>query len=167
MSKEYIKSLIEKYLAAETNPAQERLLAEWLSAHKAEADEEAVAKLILAEYPEATCDAAEKEYDAVVSEHGRRTRVVRWACGFAACVAVAIGLGIFFTQRNSSDFNGQEIAQGIEQIMSLDMDNVQSVTATPKGNKVILTAIMNDGTRCSYVMSKDDGADALSITAMK
>ena len=49
--------------------------------------------------------------------------------------------------------------------MSLDTDNVKSVTATPDGERIILTAEMNDGSRCSYVMNREGGA--VSITAMK
>ena len=51
--------------------------------------------------------------------------------------------------------------------MNLDTDNVRSVTATPEGNRVILTALMKDGSECSYVMHREDGASAVSITAMK
>ncbi len=51
--------------------------------------------------------------------------------------------------------------------MNLDTDNVRSVTATPEGNRVILTALMKDGSECSYVMRREDGASAVSITAMK
>ena len=93
-------------------------------------------------------------------------RAVRWASGFVACVAVAVGLALFFPHRRTCDFNGLEIAQGIERIMFLDMENVESVTARPKGNNVIITALMTDGSKCSYMMSKDGGTSAISITAM-
>lgn len=168
MNREYRKILIDKYLNAETNPAQERVLAEWFASHKAEADEESVAKLILAEYPEAAYDAAEREFDTIIrSKQNRRTTILRWTYGFAACAVIALGLGIFLNQRTDTcDFNGIEIAQGISQIMSLDVDNIKNVIAKPKGNNVILTATMNDGSKCTYMMTKD-GTDALSITAMK
>ena len=69
-------------------------------------------------------------------------------------------------QTMRQDDVSQEIAQGIEQIMLLNMDNVESITARPKCNNVIITALMNDGSTCSYLMSKDAGTSSISITAM-
>lgn len=166
MNREYRKTLIEKYLNAESSPEEDLMLAEWFSANGAEPDEEAVRKLITAEYPEASCNIAEKEFDAIVSKAGRRNRIIRWTFSFAAGAAIVIGLGFFFTNRRACDFNGLEIAQGVEQIASLDMDNVENITARPKGNKVIITALMKNGSKCSYLMSKDTGTSSISITAM-
>lgn len=141
MNKELRKSLIGKYLNAETDVEQELILAEWFATHDAGPEEEQVARLILAEYPEAGYDAAEREFDYIIASRKRRMRAVRWASGFVACVAVAVGLALFFPHRRTCDFNGLEIAQGIERIMFLDMENVESVTARPKGNNVIITAL--------------------------
>lgn len=167
MNREYRKSLIEKYLNAESSMAEDLMLAEWFSANEAEADEESVRKLIIAEFPEASYRIAEKEFDAIVSKTRRRSRSMKWAFGFAAGVAIVVSLGILFSDRRASDFNGLEIAQGIEQIISLDMDNVENITARPKGKDVIITALMKNGSTCTYLMSKDAGASAISITAMK
>jgi hypothetical protein len=164
MKKNIRKSLIEKYLNAETDVREEQMLAEWFAANGAEQDEEAVARLILSEYPEAGYDAAEKEYDSIMDTHLRRRRIFIMAGGIAACIAVAMGL--FLSQRRACPFDGLEMAQGIDQIMSLDTDNVESVTAKPKGSKVIITAQMKDGSTCSYIMRKDEDASTISITAM-
>lgn len=168
MNKNIRKQLIESYLNAETSPEQERMLAEWFATHGAGDDEEFVARLILAEYLEAGYDVGEREFDAVLASHNRKRRegFVRWAYRIAACAVVAVGLGILLTQRNTCDFNGLEIAQSIEQIMALDMENVSGITAKPKGSKVILTAVMNDGSKCLYEMSKEKGTSTISITAM-
>lgn len=166
MNRELRKSLIEMYLNAETDVAQERMLAEWFATHGAGPEEESVARLLLAEYPEAGYDAAEREFDSIIASRKRRVGVVRWIYGFAACIAVAVGLGLFFSHRDTCMFDGLEIVQGVERIMFLDMENVESVTARPKGNHVIITAVMNDGCKCSYIMSRDGGTSAISITAM-
>lgn len=166
MNREYRKTLIEKYLNSEASLEEERMLAEWFSVHKAESDEESVSKILLAEYPEATCNTAVKEFDTIIAKAGRRSRIMKWSFSFAACAAIAIGFGIFLAKERTCDFNGLEIAQGIEQIMSLDMENVKSITARPKSNNVIITALMNDGSACSYLMSKDTGTSVVSITAM-
>lgn len=170
MDKDIRNRLIKMYLDAETTPAQERQLAGWFASHGAEPDEEPAAKLLLAEYPEAHYDAAEKEFDRIAASRNRTRksrRIVRLACGFAACAAMVTGLGIFLTRRSTCEFNGLEMAQGIEKIMFLDMENVESITAKPKGGKVIITAVLNDGSRCLYEMSREEGTSAISITAMK
>ena len=167
MDKDMRKSLIEKYLYAETEPGEERLLAEWYAANGADGDEAAVARLILAEYPEARYEAAGREFDAIMARRGRRAWIVRWACAAAACAAVIAGLCISLPRREPCGFDALEIAQGIENIMSLDMENVESITARPVGKKVVITAVLYDGRRCSYVMSKDENTAAVLITAMK
>lgn len=171
MNKEIRHTLIQRYLNAETTPDQELQLAQWYSAYGADEDEKEIATLLLAEYPDASYDTAEKEFDTILASAEKkshyRTRIARWAYSIAACVAMLTGIGIFLTQRNTCDFNGLEIAQGIEKIMSLDMENVESITAKPKGSKVILTATLNDGTRCLYEMTREEGTSAISITAMK
>lgn len=166
MNEDIRKSLIEKYLHAESDIAQERLLARWFTTHQAQKDEETVARLILAEYPQAAYDAAEKEYDSLVISRTKHIRILRWSYGMAACLAIAIGLGVFLSNRSVCGFNGLEMAQGIEQIMSLDMETVTSISARPKGCKVILTAVMDDGSKCSYIMSRKKGSSAISITAI-
>ena len=62
MNKDIRKQLIESYLNAETSPEQEHLLAEWFATHGAGDDEKSVARLILAEYPEVSYDAGEKDF---------------------------------------------------------------------------------------------------------
>lgn len=168
MNRDTRKQLVESYLNAETTPEQEFRLAEWFAVHGADKDEEPAAKLLLVEYPEAGYDSAEKEFDAIIlSKQNRRTTILRGVYGFAACAVIVLGLGIFLNQRTDTcEFNGIEIAQGISQIMSLDVDNIKNVIAKPKGNNVILIATMNDGSKCTYMMTKD-GTDVLSITAMK
>lgn len=175
MKKDIRRSLIDRYLNAEAEPEEERLLAEWFAVHGADEDEKEVARLILAEHPEAAFEAAEVEFESIVASHEKiskdaltkRARLVRWACAIAASAAVIAGIGLFLAQRGTCEFDGLEMAQGIERIMALDTENVESITARPKGNKVILTAVLNDGTKCSYVMSKDAGTSEITITAMR
>lgn len=165
MNKELRKSLIEKYLNAETDAMQERMLAEWFATHDAEPEEQSFAKLILAEHPEAEYESAEREFDRMTVSRRKRSKLLAWACGAIVCLTV-IAWSVLSDSRKVSRFNGLEIAQGIEHIMSLDMEGVESVTAVPKGNDVIITALMHDGTKYSYIMSKDGGTSAISITAM-
>lgn len=108
-------------------------------------------------------DESSEEFDRLVRKsESRRRRPAVWGLMLAAAVSLAL---IVTLRPRQCDFNGLEIAEGIQQIMSLDTDNVKSVTATPDGDRIILTAEMNDGSRCSYVMDREGGA--VSITAMK
>lgn len=112
-------------------------------------------------------DESAAEFDRIVRKsesHRRRMLVIGTILGAAASLALVLTL---WSRPDACEFNGIEIAEGIQQIMHLDTDNVKSFTATPDGNRVILTASMKDGSKCSYVMSRTDGVDAVSITAMR
>lgn len=112
-------------------------------------------------------DASAAEFDRIIRKsESRRRKPIVWSTMLAAAAALALILTLWPKQARC-EFNGIEIAEGIQQIMNLDTDNVKSVTATPEGNRVILTALMTDGSQCSYVMSRADGVEAVSITAMK
>lgn len=165
MNKELRKSLIEKYLNAETDAMQEQMLAKWFATHDPEPEEQSFARLILAEHPEAEYESAEREFDRMTTSRRKRSRLLAWAGGAAACLMVIVG-SVLSDSRKDCRFNGLEIAQGIERIMALDMEGVESVTAVPKGNDIIITALMHDGSKYSYIMSKDGGTSAISITAM-
>ena len=64
--------LIARYLEAETDVREEMLLAEYFAEHAPEADEAAVARLLLAERPEALLAAGERAFAPQPSADGRR-----------------------------------------------------------------------------------------------
>lgn len=110
-------------------------------------------------------DESAAEFDRIVRRVSIR-RMAVWGAIMTAAASLALILTLTFHDRGCA-FDGVEIADGIEQIMSLDTGNVKSVTARPEGRRVILTVLMKDGSRCAYVMSREDGGEAFSITAMK
>ena len=69
--------LIARYLEAETDVREEILLAEYFAEHAPEADEAAVARLVLAERPEALLAAGERAFAPHPSTAGRRVQVER------------------------------------------------------------------------------------------
>ncbi len=134
----------------------------------AEPREIAYEKRTLAELEKAyLSDDSVAEFDKIVRKsESRRHRPIVWGAVLVAAASLALFLTL--NLRNSvTPFNGIEMAEGIQHIMDLDTENIKSVTATPKGNKVILIALMKDGSQCSYMMSRANGAEAVSITAMK
>ena len=64
--------LIARYLEAETDAREEMLLAEYFAEHAPEAGEEVVARLVLAEHPEALLAASERAFAPHPSTSGRR-----------------------------------------------------------------------------------------------
>ena len=64
--------LIARYLEAETDAREETLLTEYFAEHAPEADEAAVARLLLAERPEALLAAGERAFAPQPSADGRR-----------------------------------------------------------------------------------------------
>lgn len=106
-------------------------------------------------------DESEAEFDRIVVR-GTRRRRRGLLCGAAASAALVLALR---PAGGNEEFGGMEIAEGIEHILELDSGSVESVTARPDGDRVVLTAVMKDGSRCSYVMSREEGTSAVSITA--
>lgn len=107
------------------------------------------------------------EFDRIVRKSESRRRIqIAWGAMLVTAASLALIVFLWPTQVEPS-FNGMEIAEGIQQIMNLDMDKVKSVTATPDGHRIILIAEMDDGRQYSYVMSRDGETEAVSITAME
>lgn len=171
------KALIERYLEAETTPAEEQRLRDWFARHQAEADEREIALLVGLAAPCASClpelDETEAEFDRLVAAggndnnngNGRGRRRLRWRAGIAAAAAAAIALFFFLRPAGSKDqpISPVAIAEGIRQIMMLSPDEIETVVATPSGSKAILTAYLKDGRTFSYILTydTDDGTTSL------
>lgn len=182
------KALIERYLEAETTPAEEQRLRDWFARHQAEADEREIALLVGLAAPCASClpelDETEAEFDRLVAAggnngrnngrnngssnnngNGRGRRRLRWRAGIAAAAAAAIALFFFLRPVGSKEqpISPVAIAEGIRQIMMLSPDEIETVVATPSGSKAILTAYLKDGQTFSYILTydTDDGTTSL------
>lgn len=155
--------MIARYLEAETTVHEELMLARWYASHEPLREEEPVARMLLAEYPEVLYDATAREFEAIVPSTSRRRSMIWRICATAACVAVAFGLVLSVMRPQAPEFGGQEVAECIGQIML--MGNVESVTARREGDRIIVTAVDTDGSSALYVMTKDD-TSTISITAM-
>jgi len=173
------KALIERYLKAETTPAEEQRLRDWFVRHQAEADEREIALLVGLAAPCASClpelDETEAEFDRLVAAggngrnngngNGSGRRRLRWRAGIAAAAAAAIALFFFLRPAGSKEqpISPVAIAEGIRQIMMLSPDEIETVVATPSGSKAILTAYLKDGQTFSYILTydTDDGTTSL------
>ena len=109
------------------------------------------------------------EFDRLVEagERKRRTRVVRWTgvlAAAAACVALVLWL---VPARPASDdsLTPLQIAEGIQQMMLLDIGEIDSIVVTPAGSYAILTASLKDGNTCSYILHCNDVEGTTTLLA--
>ena len=159
------KALIENYLNVETTVAEERALAEYFATHTADADEEAFARLILASNPALKClsNSGEQEFDRLVESRrhsiGLQT-ALKWVSGIAAAIAVIVIVrGTFLSHfDNQCDITPIEIAETLNTLMNLSADEIESMTATPCGKNVLITAKMKDNSSNTYILTRDGDA---------
>ena len=172
MDKEVRLQLIAKYLEAEATVAEEAMLHAYYTEHKAEEDEQAIARMICMEHADANVlsDEGAEEFDRIVSENQAKPRRgnVRnlWIGGWAATITLLLVLNIAAQREEepSAAFNAVEIAGCIQQLMTAE--KVTSVTASPVKECVLVTAQLADGTTKMYIMNKDSEEGSTSMLAI-
>ena len=183
--------LIARYLEAETDAREETLLAEYFAEHAPEADEAAVARLLLAERPEALLAAGERAFAPQPSTSGRRLHGERqqpstsgrrlkgqeYPAGAArrgrrllwSCAAAAAALALFLLLRPAAQeapaLTPLEIAESLSTIAELGLGDIESVTAVPSGASFLVTVHLKDGSDLPFIMSKDGDTGALSLAS--
>ena len=184
--------LIARYLEAETDVREEMLLAEYFAEHAPEADEAAVARLVLAERPEALLAADERAFAPHPSTAGRRMQAERshpstagrrirgsarqkgaarggrrllWSCVAAAAAALALFLLLRPAAQEVPAFTPLEVAEGLNAIANLGLGDIESVTAVPSGANFLVTVHLKDGNDLPFIMSKDGDTGALSLAS--
>ena len=172
MDKETRKAVIERYLEAETTPTEEQQLRDWFASHPADEDERDFALLIGLSAPCGHClpetDDADAEFDRILAEgeQKRRRKIVSWTASLAAAAAAAVVLLLWLVPTrpaNGSPLTPIQIAEGIQQMMRLNIGDIESITATPKDSYAILTAHLKDGNTCTYILTcnEDEGTTSL------
>ena len=195
----YRSGLITRYLEAGTTVEEEIALAEYYAglcsgesgtgwekavlAGKLDAEEAAVARMILDDHPEAavTSDEGAAEFDSIAgcmadctekptaNCSGNRKRHLRPAvrrtlfpAASFAIAAITLLLVVIQHRQNVTEcmFTPLEIAQNIDTLFNMDTDDIESIVAEPKGANVILIAKMKDGSSNTFIMSRnpDDGS---------
>ena len=184
--------LIARYMDAETDAREEMLLAEYFAEHAPEADEVAVARLVLAEHPEALLAAGERAFALHPSTSGRRMQVegphpstagrrmrgnagqegaarrdrrLLWSCAAAAAAALALFLLLRPAAQEAPAFTPLEVAEGLNAIAGLGLGDIESVTAVPSGANFLVTVHLKDGSDLPFIMSKDGDTGALSLAS--
>ena len=168
-NKEIRLELIARYLNAETSPAEEKMLMEYYGSNNhVDDDEQAFAKMIRMEKMNVSLlsDEGVEEFDRIVGEAKQGTkrislRWISWASGIAATIAL-----LFMLVPSSLQTSTLEIAQSIQQVMNLPMDDILSITATPIDECVWVKAELKDGSSKTFIMDKDREKGTTTLLAI-
>ena len=113
-------------------------------------------------------DEGEAAFDRILAEgeSKRRSKIIRWSAVAGAACAAAVALLLWLAPARKapeSPMTPLQIAEGIRQMMLLDIGDIESIVATPSGNSAILTAHLKDGKTCSYILTcnEDEGTTSL------
>ena len=171
--KEARLQLIAKYLEAETTVGEEAILHAYYMENKAEEDEQAIARMICMEHADADLlsDEGAEEFDRIVSQTKPKQsrpiiRRIAWISGAAAAIALLLVLNVQLPQEEvpSEAFTTVEIAGYVQQLMNVE--DVETVTASPIKECVLVTATLADGTTKMYIMNKDSEEGSTSMLAI-
>jgi hypothetical protein len=163
--------LIARYLEAETDAREETLLTEYFAEHAPEADEAAVARLLLAERPEALLAAGERAFAPQPSADGRRLHGERQQPSTSdrrlkgqeyPAGAARSGRRLLWS---CAAFTPLEVAESLSAIANLGLGDIESVTAVPSGANFLVTVHLKDGSDLPFIMSKDGDTGALSLAS--
>lgn len=106
-------------------------------------------------------------FDNVVDAAKRKASRVR-TLSWSTAGLVAASIAIFVLTKAPMSDNGQtittiQIAEAIQSIIELDLGDVETINATPMGDKAMLTATLRDGSTYTYIMSCniDDGSTSI------
>ena len=110
------------------------------------------------------------EFDRLVEagESKRRGRVVRWTGALTLAAAACVALVLWLVPARPSSDNALtplQIAEGIQQMMLLDIGEIDSIVVTPAGSYAILTASLKDGNTCSYILHCNDVEGTTTLLA--
>lgn len=166
-------ALVARYLEAETTVAEEALLAAYYAANEAEKDERAIAQMIRMEHANEALLSKEgaEEFDRIVSQtkskqSKHRIRRMAWIGGVAAAIALLLVLNVTIPREAepSPAFTTMEIAGYVQQLMNVE--DVETVTASPIKECVLVTATLADGSTKMFIMNKDPEEGSTSMLAI-
>ena len=166
-NKEIRQQLIIRYLDAETSPAEEKMLLDYYGRnHQVDDDEQAFAQMIRMENLNASLlsDEGVEEFDKIVAHTRQETKRfpfqwMAWMSGIAATLAL-----MFMMVPSSPKTNTLEIAQSIQQVINLPLDDIMSIAATPIDEYIWIKATLKDGSIQTFIMDK--GKETTTLLAI-
>ena len=115
-------------------------------------------------------DGGEAEFDRILAEgeSKRRRKMIRWSAVLGAACAAVVALVLWLVPMHKAPENPLtpiQIAEGIQQMMLLEIGDIDSIVATPKDSYAILTARLKDGSTCSYILKCNDAEGTTTLFA--
>lgn len=115
-------------------------------------------------------DGGEAEFDRILAEgeSKRRRKMIRWSAVLGAASAAVVALVLWLVPTHKAPENPLtpiQIAEGIQQMMLLEIGDIDSIVATPKDSYAILTARLKDGSSCSYILKCNDAEGTTTLLA--
>ena len=169
--KELRRELINRYLNAEATPTEERLLfLYYLENKEVDKDEQPVFQMIRMEniYTSLLSEEGVKEYDRIVNKEKRQPKKIsfRWISWIGGVAASIVLLFILNFQPASKDSETIEMAQCIQKMMNLDMEDMISITATPVDECVWVKTELKDGSTKTFIMNRNENDKTTTLLAI-
>ena len=108
------------------------------------------------------------EFDGILAAGERKRKIIRGTACLGAAVAAAAALLLWLVPAQHAPENPLtpiQIAEGIQQMMLLDIGDIDSIVAAPKGSHAILTARLKDGSTCSFILKYNDAEGTTTLLA--
>lgn len=165
--------LVAKYLEAETTVAEETLLAAYYAANEPEEEERAIALMIQMEHANETLlsEKSAEEFDRIVSQTRLKQtkpyfRRLAWAVGVAAAIVLLLVFNVALPREAapSESITTVEIAGYVQQL--INVEDVETITASPVKDCVLVTATLTDGSTKMFIMNKDSEEGSTSMLAI-
>ena len=113
-------------------------------------------------------DDSATEFDRILAAGERKRKVIRRTVWLGAAVAAAVALVLWLVpahQAPEKPLTPIQIAEGIQQMMLLDIGDIDSIVAMPNGSHAILTARLKDGSTCSFILKCNDAEGTTTLLA--
>lgn len=107
----------------------------------------------------------EAEFDRILAACERKRRIVRWTALTGAAAAIAAVL-LFTGKPDDPAITPLEIVKSLK-ISSLNLGDVESITAVPSGADILVTVLLKDGSELPFIMSKDGGTGTLFLASIE
>ena len=165
--------LVAKYLEAETTVAEETLLTAYYAANEPEEEERAIALMIQMEHANETLlsEKSAEEFDHIVSQTRLKQpkpyfRRLAWAVGVAAAIVLPLVFNVALPREAapSESITTVEIAGYVQQL--INVEDVETITASPVKDCVLVTATLTDGSTKMFIMNKDSEEGSTSMLAI-
>ena len=163
-NKEYRKSLIDKFLNAETCVKEEQMLADYYASNVSDDDEKEIAQLILLTQPRNVMisDEAVEEFDRIVAKTPRK-RMNFWRWGISAISAAAVIALVLFLKPVEVEESSAPMLDIIYSMTNLkEFGHVKHVETEMIDEMLFFHLTLDDGQEVSYVMMKNDANGTLT-----